>query len=255
MSDTSLCFRTLSTDALISGRSHDRSLLSPTELTIAAHYDSHGRHVQILTGEHLSLNLCVEHIHHLLMSYSEMQMAGSYSGGLEVSKSLTTLSCLLGRCTVTVSCKRELSALIQVSARQVQLQARFDSISSSLDFSIASLGVSDLSTLSHGPHRTRVTMLIRDRGDAGETGPNFSLAVVFGLKREMTIVFSRLYFALLPCRINEIITEFQTIKTTRLNSSAQGSKACLSFRITCNQSQFIYSPELLTTNLGMAIGL
>jgi hypothetical protein len=251
VSDTSLHFLSLSAEALTSGRNHKRSVLSQTELTVTIQDGSNGRDVQILTGDHLAVSLCVDHIHHLLQSYTKLTMPISYTGGIEVSR--TTVSCVLASCDVTLSCKGELSALIQASAKQVNLQARYHSDSLSLELAIASLGILDLSSRAIGPDREKVTMLVRARGDAGDD-PNFSLALVFGVKSEMTIVLNRLCFALLPNRINEIISEFQTSKPNCGEKSGQ-SISNMKYMITCSQSEFIYSPEQLSTRLGIAIGL
>jgi hypothetical protein len=227
--------------------------LSPTQLDIEVHdVGSNGTSVHIMTGDELFVSVCFDHLHRLLKSYSDVPLPKtSQRGQLAASESPTTLSCTIGSCILTLSSKNEFSTLVQLSARQTQLQIRFDT-STSLDFTIASLGVLEWS----GPHCAQSVMLIRDRGDTGDGGPNVSMTAVLGTKSEMSIVLSRLCFAILPYRFQEILSEFKTaIPRTKSNFSGHEDARLLNFRITCNQSQFIYSPERLNTRLGLAVGL
>jgi hypothetical protein len=252
LSEAAISFLTLSVEDLLPGRNLDRMFLSPTQLNIEVHdIGSHGRTIHITTGDSLAVSVCFDRLHLLFNSYSNLPVPKiSHRGVLTSSESSTTVSCLIGCCMVTLSCKSELSTIVQVSAKQAQL--RFDSGSKSLDFTIGSLGVLDLS----GSHITKTTMLIRDREDTGDGGPNFSINAVLGTTTEMTIVLSRLCFAILPYRVKDIFNEFQAaMPTTKPNSSTREDGTFLNFRITCNQSRFIYSPERLHTRLGIAVGL
>lgn len=248
--------------SLSAGQKDHENILSPIELIVEINDYEEQSDINFLIQEPLLFLLRPEQ----LSTISELLQRVGYRTGTAPDKppKRITFLCVVESLSLDLSEAWNNLEVVQLRTKTIVLKTQWVQGITSLDLAINSLTIIDFSQPTNRQEDMLATVLVGDRTlenmraeqNISESNPNVSVTAIITSRREVTIVLNHLRIAVLPQRLGRIVAKFAStsiIQHLTPEDSSSSSDFCL--RLTCDGSEFIYSPDEYDTKMGMALNL